>query len=175
MKTLPITEIHPNPNNPRVIREHQLEKLVDSLRKFPEMLKARPIVLDPDNVVLGGNMRLRAAQMAGLKEVPVYVADWEEAKNKEFVIKDNVGYGEWDWDMLANEWDMYELEEWGLNFPHPEALDFDVEDVEDFQAEEGSASITMTLKVPRQYLDEAQTAIDKLTAQYPAIKCRTED
>ena len=106
-----------NPNNPRTIRKDQLEKLVKSLREFPEMLEARPIVVDPDYVVLGGNMRLKAAQEAGLAEVPVYVATWEEAKHKEFVIKDNLAFGEWDWDMLANEWDAEELDDWGLDVP----------------------------------------------------------
>lgn len=110
-----------NPNNPRTIRKDQLEKLVKSLREFPEMLEARPIVVDPDFVVLGGNMRLKAAQEAGLTEVPVYVATWEEAKHKEFVIKDNLAFGEWDWDMLANEWDAEELDDWGLSVWMPEA------------------------------------------------------
>jgi hypothetical protein len=91
--------------------------LVKSLREFPEMLEARPIVVDPDYVVLGGNMRLKAAQEAGLAQVPVYVATWEEAKAKEFVIKDNLAFGEWDWDMLANEWDAEELDEWGMPLP----------------------------------------------------------
>jgi DNA modification methylase len=104
-----------NPNNPRTIRKDQLEKLVKSLREFPEMLEARPIVVDPDYVVLGGNMRLKAAQEAGLAEVPVYVATWEEAKHKEFIIKDNGHSGEWDQDMLANDgWDTEELKEWGV-------------------------------------------------------------
>jgi len=99
---------------------------VKSLRDFPEMLEARPIVVDPDFVVLGGNMRLKAAQEAGLKEVPVYIASWEEAKHKEFIIKDNLAFGEWDWDMLANEWDAEELGDWGLDVPleeeHTEGL-----------------------------------------------------
>jgi len=109
-----------NPNNPRTIRKDQLSRLVKSLREFPEMLEARPIVVDPDYVVLGGNMRLKAAQIAGLTEVPVYVATWEEAKHKEFIIKDNLAFGEWDWDMLANEWDATELKEWGLDVWTPE-------------------------------------------------------
>jgi hypothetical protein len=109
-----------NPNNPRLIRKDQLNKLVQSLRDFPEMLEARPIVVNPDYVVLGGNMRLQAAKEAGLAEVPVYVASWEEAKAKEFVIKDNIGYGEWDWDILANEWDAEDLNDWGLNVWQPE-------------------------------------------------------
>jgi len=111
------SKLKTNPNNPRSIRKDQLEKLVKSLREFPEMLEARPIVVDPDFVVLGGNMRLKAAQEAGLKEVPVYIASWEEAKHKEFIIKDNLAFGEWDWDMLANEWDAEELGDWGLDVP----------------------------------------------------------
>jgi hypothetical protein len=109
-----------NPNNPRTIRKDQLEKLVKSLREFPEMLEARPIVVDPDFVVLGGNMRLKAAQEAGLDMVPVYVATWEEAKHKEFIIKDNLAFGEWDWDMLANEWEPEQLDDWGLKVWQPE-------------------------------------------------------
>jgi DNA modification methylase len=111
------SKLKTNPNNPRAIREDQLDKLVKSLREFPEMLEARPIVTNPDLVVLGGNMRLKAALLAGLEKVPVYVATWEEAKNKEFVIKDNVAFGEWDWDMLANEWEPEELDDWGLDVP----------------------------------------------------------
>ena len=111
------SKLKTNPNNPRAIRKDQLDKLVKSLREFPEMLEARPIVVDPDFVVLGGNMRLKAAQLAGLTEVPVYVASWEEAKHKEFIIKDNLAFGEWDWDMLANEWDAEELDDWGLDVP----------------------------------------------------------
>jgi ParB-like chromosome segregation protein Spo0J len=111
------SKLRTNPNNPRAIREDQLDKLVKSLREFPEMLEARPIVTNPDLVVLGGNMRLKAALLAGLEKVPVYVATWEEAKKKEFVIKDNVAFGEWDWDMLANEWEAEDLDKWGLCVP----------------------------------------------------------
>jgi hypothetical protein len=111
------SKLKTNPNNPRAIRKEQLHKLVQSIRDFPEMLEARPIVVDPEYMVLGGNMRLKAAQMAGLDEVPVYIASWEEAKNKQFIIKDNLAFGEWDWDMLANEWDTDELDEWGMPLP----------------------------------------------------------
>ena len=104
-----------NPNNPRAIRKDQLNKLVKSLQEFPEMLEARPIVIDKDGTVLGGNMRLKAAQLAGLEEVPVYVREWDEEKDGQFIIKDNVSFGEWDQDMLANEWEPEQLDEWGLN------------------------------------------------------------
>lgn len=138
MTTLKTSQIQGNPNNPRIIRDEKFKQLVQSLRDFPEMLQARPIVVDPDHVVLGGNMRLKACKEAGIKEVPVYVASWEEAKQKQFIIKDNVGYGEWDWDMLANEWDTTELAEWGLDVWQPEAaIDLSVlEDLDDANAEQ---------------------------------------
>ena len=120
IETKPIGEISGNPENPRTITEEKFRKLVTSLQEFPEMLNARPIVTDPNGMVLGGNMRLKAAQEAGLKTVPVYVATWDEARQKEFIIKDNVGFGEWDWDTLANEWDEVQLEEWGLDVWQPE-------------------------------------------------------
>ena len=125
-----INKLKTNPSNPRAIRKDQLDKLVKSLREFPEMLEARPIVVDPDFVVLGGNMRLKAAQLAGLTEVPVYVASWEEAKHKEFIIKDNLAFGEWDWDMLANEWDAEDLDDWGMILPveNDEPSDTDLSD-----------------------------------------------
>ena len=142
-----INKLKTNPNNPRAIRKDQLDKLVKSLREFPEMLEARPIVVDPDFVVLGGNMRLKASQLAGLTEVPVYVASWEEAKHKEFIIKDNLAFGEWDWDMLANEWDAEDLNEWGLDIWQP---DLDGDDLSDeFSLPDGEKepfqSLTFTL------------------------------
>lgn len=119
-KLTKLSEIRENPNNPRTIKEDKFEKLVRSIQTFPEMLEARPIVVNPDMIVLGGNMRLKACKAAGLTEAPVYVATWEESKAKEFIVKDNVGFGEWDWDILANEWDAVELEEWGLDVWQPE-------------------------------------------------------
>lgn len=116
----PIHTIKENPHNPRTITEDKFRKLVKSLKEFPEMLEARPIVVDKDNIVLGGNMRLKAAREAGLKEVPIYRSEWSHDKSSEFVIKDNVGFGEWDWDLLANEWDAYPLAEWGLDVWTPE-------------------------------------------------------
>ena len=119
-KLTKLSEIRENPNNPRTIKEDKFEKLVRSIQTFPEMLEARPIVVNPDMVVLGGNMRLKACKAAGLTEAPVYVASWKESKAKEFIVKDNVGFGEWDWDILANEWDATELDEWGLDVWQPE-------------------------------------------------------
>ena len=111
-----IKKVKPNKSNPRVIRDEKFRKLVRSIKEFPEMLRVRPIVVNGDMETLGGNMRLKACLEAGLKEVPVVkVSEWDVARQKEFVIKDNLGYGEWDWEVLANEWDEEKLEEWGLD------------------------------------------------------------
>ena len=110
--------IKPNPTNPRVIKDEKFKKLLKSIQDFPEMLKLRPIVVNEDMVVLGGNMRLRACQAAGLKEIYIIKADQlTEDQQREFIIKDNVGFGEWDFEMLANSWNTKELEEWGLDVP----------------------------------------------------------
>jgi len=111
-----ISEIKPNPKNPRIIRNDKFRKLVKSIQEFPEMLDIRPIVVDSNMIVLGGNMRLKACKEAGLKEVPILVADnLTPEQQAEFIIKDNVGFGEWDWDILANEWDVKTLNDWGLD------------------------------------------------------------
>ena len=117
-----ISRIKPNPKNPRTIRDEKFEKLKKSIQDFPDMLSKRPLICFTDTdsklVVLGGNMRLKAAQDLGLKELPVILADgWTEEQKAEFLIKDNVGFGEWDWEQLANEWDAEKLDEWGLDIP----------------------------------------------------------
>jgi len=113
-----IKDIKLNPNNPRVIRDDKFRKLVRSINEFPEMLELRPIVVNDDMVVLGGNMRLKACKEAGLSEVAIIKAsNLSEEQQAEFIIKDNVGFGEWDWDMLANEYDEQDLKDWGLDFP----------------------------------------------------------
>jgi ParB-like chromosome segregation protein Spo0J len=117
-KLVKISEVRLNPNNPRQIKDDKFKNLVQSIKDFPEMLDIRPIVVNNDMVILGGNMRFRACKEAGLKEVPVIVADnLTEDQQREFLIKDNVSGGEWDWDLLANEWDAEELENWGLDVP----------------------------------------------------------
>ena len=113
-----VGEIKSNPNNPRIIKDEKFEKLVKSIREFPEMLNLRPIVVNDEMVVLGGNMRLKACKEAGLKEIPVIKASQlTEKQQREFIIKDNVGFGEWDWETIANEWDSIELQDWGLDIP----------------------------------------------------------
>jgi len=118
MQIAAIGSIIPNPTNPRIIKDDKFKKLVKSIQEFPQMLELRPIVVDSNMVVLGGNMRLKACIAAGLKEVPIIVADQLTDEQKgEFIIKDNVGFGEWDWDLLANEWDVEALTDWGLELP----------------------------------------------------------
>jgi hypothetical protein len=112
-----VSQIKPNPNNPRLIKDDKFKKLVQSIKDFPDMLNKRPIVVNKDMIVLGGNMRLKACIEAGMKDVPVIVADWSEEQQREFIIKDNVSGGEWDWDVLANEWDVKQLEDWGVDIP----------------------------------------------------------
>jgi hypothetical protein len=113
-----ISDIKPNPSNPRVIKNDKFKKLVQSIKDFPQMLELRPIVINSDNIVLGGNMRLRACKEAGLKEVPVMRADTLTPEQQaEFIIKDNSSFGEWDWDVLANEWNIKDLSEWGIDIP----------------------------------------------------------
>lgn len=116
-----INKIKPNKENPRIIKDVKFKKLVQSIKDFPAMLEKRPIVVDENMVVLGGNMRLKACKEAGLKEVWIDQAkDWTEEQKREFIIKDNSGFGEWDWDILANEWDGVKLDEWGLDVWQPE-------------------------------------------------------
>ncbi len=131
-----ISEVKSNPNNPRQIKDDKFAKLVQSIKDFPEMLDIRPIVVNDDMVVLGGNMRFKACKEAGLKEVPIIVAEnLTDEQQKEFIIKDNVSGGEWDWDMLANEWEAEQLTEWGLDVwqqaPDIDYSILDDEDVED--------------------------------------------
>jgi len=116
-----ISKVKANLSNPRIIKNDKFKKLVKSIQDFPEMLKLRPIVVDEDMMVLGGNMRLKASKDAGLKEVWIEVAEGlSEEQKKEFIVKDNVGFGEWDWDILANEWDNIKLGEWGMDIWQPE-------------------------------------------------------
>lgn len=114
---LPIADLKPNPDNPRIIKDDKFEKLVQSLKDFPEMAEVREVVINKDNLILGGNMRFKAMQEAGWSEVPVRVVDWPEDKQKEFIVKDNVSGGEWDWDMVANQYELEDLEAWGVDLP----------------------------------------------------------
>ena len=157
-----LSEIKSNPNNPRIIKDDKFRKLVKSIQEFPKMLEIRPVVVNADMIVLGGNMRLKACKEAGLKEVPVIFAhDLTEEEQKQFIIKDNVGFGEWDWDMIANEWDAEELEEWGFDIP---GFD-DVEDLgEDFTLPEGDKAPfqQMTFTLADEQAEQIKNAIEDI-------------
>ena len=139
MQLVKISEVKLNPNNPRLIKDDKFKKLVQSIKDFPEMLNIRPIVVNKDMIILGGNMRFRACKEAGIKEIPIIITDLSEEKQREFLIKDNTSGGEWDWDMLANEWDTEELEAWGLDLPV-----FDIK--EDVSAEEDNYEVPDEIK-----------------------------
>jgi len=115
-KNISIQKIRENIDNPRVIKDYKFKKLVNSLKNFPQMLEKRPIVVDENYMVLGGNMRLKACREAGLEKVWIDIAkDWTDEQKKEFIVKDNLSYGEWDWEILANEYDVMKLDQYGLD------------------------------------------------------------
>lgn len=130
VKKVKITSVKENPENPRTINEDKFNKLVKSIKEFPEMLKLRPIVVDENMVILGGNMRYKASQKLGLKDIfIVQASDLTEEQKKEFIIKDNVGFGAWDWDMIANEWETETIADWGMDvFMMDDDLDYSILD-----------------------------------------------
>lgn len=145
MELKKISEVKLNPNNPRLIKDDKFKKLVQSIKDFPEMLSIRPIVVNMDMIILGGNMRFRACKEAGIKEIPVIVTDLPEDKQREFLIKDNTSGGEWDWDMLANEWDTDELEAWGLDLPVFDIKDEGEADDDGYIAPEGGVETDIVI------------------------------
>ena len=144
IKKVKISEVKPNPNNPRLIKDDKFKKLVKSIQEFPDMLNVRPIVVNKDMIVLGGNMRLKAIKEAGHTEVAIEIVDWTEDQQKEFIVKDNVGYGEWDWDDLANNWDAEELTDWGLDIPNFDATVLEAEE-DDFAVPDGGIETDIVL------------------------------
>ena len=145
MEIRKISEVKLNPNNPRLIKDDKFKKLVQSIKDFPEMLSIRPIVVNKDMIILGGNMRFRACKEAGIKEIPVIVTDLPEDKQREFLIKDNTSGGEWDWDMLANEWDTDELEAWGLDLPVFDIKDEGEADDDNYEVPDGGIETDIVL------------------------------
>jgi DNA modification methylase len=144
-----IENIKTNPKNPRVIKDEKFAKLVQSLKDFPQMLEKRPLVCFTDTdgklVVLGGNMRLKAAKEIGLKELPVIIADdWTEEQKAQFLIKDNVGFGEWNWDELQSDWDVEQFADWGLDIPQQFEVKAEAEE-DDFDVPEGGIETDIVL------------------------------
>ena len=171
--TVKISEVKSNPNNPRIIKDDKFQKLVKSIKEFPEMLNIRPIVVNADMVVLGGNMRLKACKEAGLKEVAIIKAeDLTEDQQKQFIIKDNVGFGEWYWEDLANNWDAEQLTDWGLDIPGFA----DVEDLgESFSLPDGDKAPfqQMTFTLADQQADVIKNALEEIKRSEEYKYCET--
>jgi DNA modification methylase len=145
IEKIAISKIKLNPNNPRLIKDDKFAKLVQSIKDFPEMLNIRPIVVNDDMIILGGNMRFKACKEAGLKEVSIIKASGlSEEKQREFLIKDNVSGGEWDWDLLANEWEVQQLDAWGLDIPDFAVKELEAEE-DDFAVPEGGIDTDIVL------------------------------
>ena len=166
------SKIKSNPNNPRSIKDNKFNKLVESIKEFPEMLEKRPLVCFEDEggnyVVLGGNMRLKALKTANISETPIILAnEWSENQKKQFIIKDNLSFGEWDWDMLANEWGNEELQMWGLDVWQPEDEvdysvldDFDID--EDVAGMQNNAKKAIQIEFDKLDYEKANTLINQL-------------
>lgn len=168
-----IDSILPNPNNPRTIKDSKYAQLVNSIRKFPEMLNVRPIVVNSNMIVLGGNMRLKACKDAGLTHVPVIVAEnFNEQQQREFIIKDNVGYGEWAWDMLAVDWNVEELATWGLDMPAFESEDMDLEKFFEDDDKQRSSAFRITLEFTESDYGKVIAAFDKHGGSRESVVCK---
>ena len=155
MEIVKLSEVKLNPNNPRLIKDDKFKKLVQSIKDFPEMLNIRPIVVNQDMIILGGNMRYKACKEAGLKEIPIIKTDLTEDQQREFLIKDNTSGGEWDWEVLANEWDSEQLADWGLDIPSF-ATDVDYSILDDDDVSEQLEDMTNGVKKAIQIEFEAE-------------------
>lgn len=180
MEKVKISAIKSNPNNPRLIKSQKFEKLVNSIKQFPEMLELRPIVVNNDMVVLGGNMRLKACKEAGLTEVPIIKAsELTPEQEKEFIVKDNVGFGEWDWDMIANEWDSELLNEWAMDVWQPEEevsnnTDYSLNTAEEKLNRFLDAKIkNITIPFENEEFDDVVDRLEKLLFKYNCEDYRT--
>ena len=164
---VPIGKVNANPNNPRFIKDDKFQKLVQSIKDLPQMLDIRPIVVNKEMIVLGGNMRLKACLEAGLKEVSIIIADnLTPEQEKEFLIKDNVSGGEWDWDVLANEWNQEELEEWGVDvFKYDSDVNLD-----EFFEENGDSEKEQKFKIVLEYSEQDFAEITELFKKHSGTK-----
>jgi len=172
-ETVKISEVKLNPNNPRLIKDDKFLKLVQSIKDFPEMLNIRPIVVNKDMIILGGNMRYKACKEAGLKEIPIIITDLTEDQQREFLIKDNTSGGEWDWEVLANEWDNEELESWGLTLP---GFDINADELgEEFSLKDGDKAPfqQMTFTLADEQAEQIKNAIADIKATEEYKYCET--
>lgn len=140
MKKVKIETVNPNPKNPRVISEEMLDKLKKSITEFKEMLEIRPIIVNKENMILGGNMRYKACKELGIKEIYIEQISLSKKKEEEMIIRDNVTFGKWDWESLADKWEAKELNSWGMNvWENPlDDEDFEPESNPDFEKEQAT-------------------------------------
>jgi ParB-like chromosome segregation protein Spo0J len=166
-----LSDLKKNPNNPRLIKDDKFQKLVKSIENFPKMMELRPIIMNDQNIVLGGNMRLAALKELGYKEIPnewvKKAKDLTPEQQNEFIVKDNVSFGAWDWDILANEWDAKKLEEWGLDLP-----DFSTDEILEDEQKDLSSNIENLYRIEVICKDEEhqETTYNKLIEQ--GYECR---
>lgn len=174
-KKIKISEIRENENNPRFIKDLKFKKLVKSIQEFPKMLEIRPIVVNENNIILGGNMRYKASVEAGLKEVWVIkVNDLTPDQQKEFIIKDNVGFGQWDWDLLANEWNTDELNEWGLEVMALEET-FDEGDFTEETETPTTDEVIINLSMPYYQYEKMEQDFQEFIKKYPNVICKIQN
>jgi len=170
-----IDKIRENENNPRFIKDLKFKKLVKSIKEFPKMLEIRPIVVNENDVILGGNMRYKASVEAGLKNVWVIkVNDLTPEQQKEFIIKDNVGFGQWDWDLLANEWNTDELNEWGLEVMALEET-FDEGDFTEETETPTTDEVIIHLSMPYYQYEKMEQDFQEFIKKYPNVICKIQN
>jgi len=178
IESVKINELKTNPNNPRIIKDAKFVKLVKSIKEFPKMMELRPLIIDENNMILGGNMRFKALKQLEYTNIP---KEWIKRANeltkdeiKRFIIADNIGFGEHDWDILANEWNSEDLVEWGLDVWNPEDFDNDSDDFDSIQGEDSGTTIALTsikfknyiIYVTKEEEELFQNAIDRHLADF---------
>jgi len=174
-----LSNIRVNPNNPRICKDEKFQKLVNSIREFPKMMELRPMVVNSDNIVLGGNMRLKALKELGYKDIPdewvKSAKDLTEDEARRFIIADNVGFGEHDWEVLKNEWDVNELNEWGLEIPDFDDVELSDEFGEDFSLKDGDKEPfqQMTFTLADEQAEQIKNAITDIKATEEYKYCET--
>ncbi|MAO19332.1 MAG: hypothetical protein CMJ25_01165 [Phycisphaerae bacterium] len=170
-----INNIFPNPVNPRIIKDFKFKKLVKSIKEFPEMLKLRPIVVNSEMGILGGNMRYKACKEVGLKEVYIIKANnLTDNQIEQFIIKDNVGFGQWDWDMLANQWDTQLLSDWGLDVLELEE-NFDEGEISEDDNVNEKNEVVINLSMPYYQYEKMEIDFQNFIKKYPNIVCKIQN
>ena len=174
-KKVGIHEVRENDNNPRFIKDFKFKKLVASIKEFPKMLEIRPIVVNQDDVILGGNMRYKASVEAGLKEIWVTkIEDLTLHEQNQFIIKDNVGFGQWDWDLLANNWDTDLLNDWGLEVMALEES-FDEGDFTEDTETPTTDEVIINLSMPYYQYEKMEKDFQEFIKKYPNVICKIQN